>query len=126
GSGSDPRGDERPRDLRLPPLVGNGEPDLPRRLQPQAHSAGDAATRLDARSARTPAPWPTASRSHPAAGLAPKLVLGCLPDPVLERRSPVGRLRDRLSRPGGVRLDRLAAPADGRGHSYADGQSALR
>jgi hypothetical protein len=51
GLAADPRGDEQPRDLRLSPRLGDGEPDLPDGLQPQAHSAGDAAARLDARAA---------------------------------------------------------------------------
>src|SRR5439155_8686973 len=32
GLGADPRGDEQPRYLRLSPGVGDGEPDLPRRV----------------------------------------------------------------------------------------------
>ena len=51
---------------------------------------------------------PAASRPGPAAGVEPTLVLGRLPDPVLERRGPLGGLRDRLSRSRGLRLDRLA------------------
>src|SRR5262249_54442991 len=36
--GADPRGDEQPRDLRLSPCGGDGESDLPRRLQPRAYA----------------------------------------------------------------------------------------
>src|SRR5215831_15744637 len=45
---ADPRGDEQPSDVRLPPGMGHGEPNLPGRVQPQAHSPRDAAARADA------------------------------------------------------------------------------
>src|SRR5262249_18251970 len=85
GVGADPGGDERPRDLRLPPGVGDGEPDLPRRRQPQAHSARGAAARLDAGPAGPPPPRPAPPGPDPAAGLESALVLGRVPAALLER-----------------------------------------
>jgi len=42
GSAADPGGDEQPGDPRRSPCLGDGEPNLPDRLQPQKHTAGDA------------------------------------------------------------------------------------
>src|SRR5262252_9031091 len=125
GPGADPRGDEPPRDLRLPSGVGDGEPDLPGGLQPQAHSAGDATQRRAAGAPGAPAPWAAAPRADPPAGVEPALVFRRLRAALLERGGPLGGLRDRLSRPRGVRLDGLTPPADGGGHSHADGQGPL-
>src|SRR5690348_5751969 len=99
GLGADPRGDEQPRDLRLPPRVGDGEPDRPRRLQPQAHSARDAAARPDAGAARPPAAWPAPPRAGAGGGVESAVVLRRVPDPLLEWRGPLGGLRHRLPRP---------------------------
>src|SRR5215472_8098215 len=111
--GADPRGDQQPRHLRLPAGVGDGQPDLPGGLQPQAHSPGDAAARLDAGAAGPSPPWAAAPRPDSPAAVEPAVVLRCLRAAVLERRGPRRCLRDRLSRPRGVRLDGLAPPADG-------------
>jgi|RhiMetdeSRZDD1v2_1073273.scaffolds.fasta_scaffold310064_2 hypothetical protein len=48
-TGADPRGDEQPRDVRLRPRVGDGKPNVPHWVQPQAHSPGNAAARPDVR-----------------------------------------------------------------------------
>jgi hypothetical protein len=68
-----------------------------RRLQPQAPSG--VMRMQDSDAAAAPASWPTASRPGAAASVESSLVLGHLPDSVLEWRGPLGCLRDRLPRP---------------------------
>src|SRR5262249_47944482 len=53
---TDPRGDQQPGDVWLLPRVGNGQPDNPDALQPQTHSAVDAAPRAGAVPRRPPCP----------------------------------------------------------------------
>src|SRR5262249_3332312 len=125
GPGADSRRDEQPRDVRLPPGVGDGQPDLSDGLQPQTHSARDAAARADAGPARSPSARTATRRTDPAAGLEPALVLGRLPDSLLERRGCRGGRRDPLPRSGSLGLRRLPASADGGRHSHADGPHAV-
>src|SRR5262249_62094622 len=108
-----PGGEDRRGALGLPRGGGEGEPGVPAPLQPQAHSAGDAAARPDAGAAGPSPPWAAALGPDPPAGVEPALVFRRLRAALLERRGPLGGLRDRLSRPRGVRLDGLAPPADG-------------
>src|SRR5262249_60438258 len=81
--------------------------------------------RLDAGAPGAPAPRAAAPRPDPPAGVEPAVVFRRLRAALLERGGPLGGLRDRLSRPRGVRLDGLTPPADGGRHSHADGQGAL-
>src|SRR5262252_226868 len=76
GVAADPRGDEQPGDLRLPPGGGDGEPDLSSPIQPQADSPGDAAARVDAGTPGASSPRAAARWSDPAARLQSALVLG--------------------------------------------------
>jgi len=112
-------------DLRLSAGVGHGEPDISRRLQPQAYSAAHAHARLDAAAARASSPRTTAPGPGAAAGIEPTLLLGHRPDSILERRGSLGGVRDRSSRSRSVRVDGLTPPAERRGHPDAHGQSAL-
>src|SRR3981081_2461471 len=84
GPSADPRGDQQPGHLWLPPRVGHREPDLSHRLQPQADSAGHAAARAHAARAGPPAARAAAPWADPAAGLEPALVLRRLLDSLLE------------------------------------------
>ena len=52
-------------------------------------------------------------------------VFGCLLDSLLEWRSRVRRVRDRLSRSRGPRVRRVAAPTDLRRHPHVDGPHAV-
>src|SRR5262249_22199774 len=122
---TDPGGDKQSGDLRLSPRLGAGEPDLPRRLQPQADSPRDADARVDAGAATASPARSATRRPGAAAGVESALVLGYLADPVLERRSGLGGVRDRLSRSRRRRLDRVAAAPERRRHPDADGQGAL-
>src|SRR4029453_15496726 len=125
GPATDPGGDEQPGDVRLSPRLGDGQSDLPDGLQPQTHPEGDAAARLDARATRAPPARAASPRPDPAGGVGPAVVLGCLLDSLLERRSALRSLRHRLPRSGSPGLRRLAPLADGRGHPHPDGPHAV-
>src|SRR6266478_5875692 len=125
GRSANPRGHQQSSDVWLPPRVGYGEPCLPNALQPQAHSPRDAAARPDAGAPRPPSSRPSAPRADSAADLESALVFGCLFDSLLEWRSRVRRVRDRLSRSRGPRVRRVAAPTDWRRHPHVDGPHAV-
>src|SRR2546426_3369706 len=125
GRPANPRGHQQSSDVWLPPGVGYGEPCLPNALQPQAHSPRDAAARPDAGAPRPPSSRPSAPRADSAADLESALVFGCLFDSLLEWRSRVRRVRDRLSRSRGPRVRRVAAPPDWRRHPHVDGPHAV-
>src|SRR6266404_8276195 len=125
GPPADPRGDQQPGHLWLPPGLGDGESDLSYRLQPQADSAGHAAARAHAAPTGPPAARAAAPRPDPAAGVEPALVLRCVLDSLLERRGPLGGLRDRLSRSRGPGLRGVAAAAGRGAHPHAHGPGAL-
>src|SRR5262249_60830413 len=90
-----------------------------------AHSGVEPAYGVDAGPAGAPAPRAAAAGADPPAGVESTVVLRRLRAALLERGGPLGRFRDRLSRPRGVRLDGLPPPADGGRHSHADGQGPL-
>jgi transposase len=90
---ADPGGDEQPGDLRLSPSVGDGEPHLPGRLQPQADSPCYATPRADAGASGAPSPRTPAPRPDSAAGVEPALVLRRLLDSLLEWRGHLRGLR---------------------------------
>jgi hypothetical protein len=74
---------------------------------------------------RPPAPRPPIPGPDPAAGLEPARGLGCLLDPLLERRGDLRGLRRRLPRSRGLRQRRVPAAADGGGSPNADGPDAV-
>src|SRR5262245_267939 len=84
--------------------MGVGKPDVPGRLQSQAHSARDATPRAHAGPTSPSPTWPSASGAGATAGVEPALVLRRVPHPVLEWRGPLRGLRDRLPRSRGAGL----------------------